>query len=63
MTWYYDGQDIGCLATSGSACGGTNTEITGSPMYLILSLGVNPANPVTLPTAMRIDYVDVWQHA
>jgi hypothetical protein len=62
VTWYYDGQDIGCIESSGSACGSVNSTITSSPMYLILSLGANPSNPITNPTSARIDYVRVWQH-
>jgi beta-glucanase (GH16 family) len=62
VTWYYDGQDIGCLETSGSACGSTNTTIAGAPMYIILSLGSTYAYPVTAPTTMRFADVRVWQH-
>ena len=62
VTWYYDGQDIGCVATSGSECGGVNSTITASPMYLILSLGSNPKFTITAPTRLRVAYVRVWQH-
>jgi beta-glucanase (GH16 family) len=62
ITWYYDGHDIGCLETTGSACGATNTTIAGAPMYLILTLGSDPNGTITAPTNLRIDYVRVWQH-
>lgn len=62
VTYYYDGKDIGCLETSGSACGPANETIAGAPMYLILSLGSNPDYTITAPTSLRIDYVRVWQH-
>ena len=62
VTWYYDGKDIGCLATSGTACGPTNTLISGAPMYIILSLGSNPDYTITAPTSLRVAYVRVWQH-
>jgi beta-glucanase (GH16 family) len=62
VTWYYDGQNIGCVATSGTACGNYNSTITSSPMYLILSIGSNPANTITAPTSMRLQYVRVYQH-
>jgi beta-glucanase (GH16 family) len=62
VTWYYDGKDIGCLETSGSACGATNTTIAGAPMYLILTLGSDPNGTITAPTSLRVDYVRVWQH-
>jgi beta-glucanase (GH16 family) len=62
VTWYYDGKDIGCLETSGSACGATNTTIAGAPMYIILSLGSSYSLPITAPTSLRVDYVRVWQH-
>jgi len=61
VTWYYDGQDIGCVSTS-SACGAYPSEITSSPMYLILTLGATASDPITAPTSMRVDYVRVWQH-
>jgi hypothetical protein len=62
VTFYYDGHDIGCLETSGSACGNTNTTIAGAPMYIILSLGSSYADPITAPTTLRITDVRVWQH-
>jgi hypothetical protein len=31
-------------------------------MYLILSIGSNPANTITAPTSMRLQYVRVYQH-
>jgi hypothetical protein len=31
-------------------------------MYLILSLGSNPADTITAPTSLRVAYVRVWQH-
>jgi beta-glucanase (GH16 family) len=62
VTYYYDGQDIGCLETSGTACGNTNTTIAGAPMYIILSLGSSYANQITAPATLRIAYVRVWQH-
>jgi len=62
VNWYYDGQNIGCIATSGSACGSTNTTITASPMYLILSLASNAADPITAPATYRVDYLRVYQH-
>jgi hypothetical protein len=62
VTWYYDGTEIGCVASSGSECAGANSTITGSPMYLILSLGSNPADTITAPTSLRVAYVRVWQH-
>ena len=62
ITWYYDGQDIGCLETSGTACGATNSTIAGAPMYIILTLGSTNAYTITAPTSLRIDYVRVWQH-
>jgi hypothetical protein len=62
VTWYYDGQDIGCLETSGSACGATNSTIAGAPMYLLMSYGSSNAYTITAPATARIDYVRVWQH-
>jgi beta-glucanase (GH16 family) len=62
VTWYYDGKNIGCIESSGTACGNYNSQITSSPMYLILSLGSNAANQITAPTSMRLQYVRVYQH-
>jgi beta-glucanase (GH16 family) len=62
VTWYYDGKNIGCIETSGTACGNYNSQITSSPMYLILSLGSNASNTITAPTSMRLQYVRVYQH-
>jgi beta-glucanase (GH16 family) len=62
VTWYYDGQDIGCLETTGTACGATNSTIAGAPMYVILSLGSTNAYTITAPTSLRVAYVRVWQH-
>jgi len=62
ITYYYDGQDIGCLETSGSACGPANETIAGAPMYIILSLGSAANGTITAPTNLRVDYVRVWQH-
>jgi beta-glucanase (GH16 family) len=62
VTWYYDGTDIGCVASSGTECGGVNSIVTSSPMYLILSLGSNPDYTITAPTSLRVAYVRVWQH-
>jgi beta-glucanase (GH16 family) len=61
VTWYYDGHDIGCIASTGSACAAVNTTITSSPMYIIMALGSN-INAETAPTSLRVDYVRVWQH-
>ena len=62
ITWYYDGHNIGCIATTGTTCATINTTITSAPMYLILGLGANTNNPITAPTSQRTDYVRVWQH-
>ena len=62
VTWYYDGQNIGCIETSGSTCGNYNTTITSNPMYLILALGSDAANTITAPASQRTDYVRVYQH-
>jgi beta-glucanase (GH16 family) len=62
VTWYYDGQDIGCLETSSSACGATNSTIAGAPMYLLMTYGSSNAYTITAPATARIDYVRVWQH-
>jgi beta-glucanase (GH16 family) len=62
VTYYYDGKDIGCLETSGTACGPNNQTIAGAPMYIILSLGSNPDYTITAPTSLRVAYVRVWQH-
>jgi beta-glucanase (GH16 family) len=62
VTWYYDGQDIGCIESSGTACGNYDSTITSSPMYLILSIGSDAADTITAPTSMRIQYVRVYQH-
>jgi beta-glucanase (GH16 family) len=53
VTYYYDGQQVGTI-TQG---------ITGSPMYVIISLGGDntyggPVGPATL----RVDYVRIWHH-
>jgi beta-glucanase (GH16 family) len=63
VTWYYDGKDIGCIASSGSACGNPNNDstITSSPMYIIFGLGSNAGSEYA-PTSQRMDYVRVWQH-
>jgi beta-glucanase (GH16 family) len=63
VTWYYDGKDIGCVATRGGECGGAKSTIVGSPMYLILSLGSNRSATITAPSSLRVAYVRVWQHA
>ena len=60
VTWYYDGKDIGCIASSGSACGAYDTTITGAPQYLILGMGIG--SPALAPVTQRNDYVRVWQH-
>lgn len=62
VTWYYDGQNIGCVETSGSDCGGAShdSQITGAPQYLILGMGIG--SPAVAPAAQRNDYVRVWQH-
>jgi beta-glucanase (GH16 family) len=62
VTWYYDGKNIGCIESSGTACGNYNSTITSSPMYLILSLGSDASNTITSPTSMRLQYVRVYQH-
>ena len=61
VTWYYDGHDIGCISTTGSACAAVNTTITSSPMYIIMGLG-SSSNAETAPVSLRVDYVRVWQH-
>jgi len=63
VTWYYDGKDIGCIASTGSACGNPNNDstITSSPMYIIFGLGSNAGSEYA-PTSQRMDYVRVWQH-
>jgi hypothetical protein len=60
VTWYYDGRDIGCVESSGTACGGANSTITAAPMYLILGLGAGSST--IAPATQRVDYVRVWQH-
>jgi beta-glucanase (GH16 family) len=62
VTWYYDGQSIGCVESAGSDCGGQSHDatITGDPQYLILGLGVG--SPAVAPATQRNDYVRVWQH-
>ena len=54
VTWYYDGIEVG-HATQG---------ITSKPMYLVLADTVSgKARGVIHPSAMRVTYVRVWQHA
>jgi beta-glucanase (GH16 family) len=60
VTWYYDGHDIGCVESSGSACGPFNSTITGDPMYMILGLGAGSST--IAPASQRVDYVRAWQH-
>lgn len=54
VTFYYDGVDVGSV-TSG---------VTGSPMYLIMGLGIGGGygGAVSVPATMRVQYVRVWQH-
>ena len=52
VTYYYDGIKVGTITTG----------ITGAPMYIILGLGTDPSNTVTVPASQRTDYVRVWQH-
>jgi beta-glucanase (GH16 family) len=51
VTYFYDGQQIGRVASG----------ITGSPMYLVLNLGVSTSisPPVRLPSEMLVDWVRV----
>jgi beta-glucanase (GH16 family) len=62
VTWYYDGVDIGCIETSGSDCGPSNSTITGAPQYLVLGLALNASSPAVFPATQRVAYVRVWQH-
>jgi beta-glucanase (GH16 family) len=54
VTYYYDGRLVGRLT------GG----ITSAPMYLILGLAVGGSysGPISLPSTLLVDYVEVWQH-
>jgi beta-glucanase (GH16 family) len=53
VTYYYDGTPVGHITTG----------ITGAPMYLILSNGVDPTwgGPTSVPSTALVDYVRVWQ--
>jgi beta-glucanase (GH16 family) len=53
ITWYYDGQEVGTVTS----------DVTSSPMQLILDLAVEPGDPVTVPATLRVAYVKLWQHA
>jgi beta-glucanase (GH16 family) len=54
VTYYYDGRVVGKVESS----------ITSAPMYLIINYAIANAigSPTQVPAAMRIDYVQVWQH-
>jgi beta-glucanase (GH16 family) len=54
LTFYYDGGWIGSV----------NSWVTGSPMFLILDLGLGGGwgGAIQAPAEMRTDYVRVWQH-
>jgi beta-glucanase (GH16 family) len=54
VTWYYDGVKIAHV-TQG---------VTSAPMYLVLVDTVSAKAPaIARPSAMRVQYVRVWQHA
>jgi beta-glucanase (GH16 family) len=52
VTYYYDGEKVGSLTT----------DITSSPMYLILENSTGQySGPIVKPATMQIDYVRVWK--
>lgn len=57
VKWYYDGNLVWTLTNANLVSG---YSITSSPLYLILFLQLY-ANPSTVPTTMKVDYVRVWQ--
>jgi hypothetical protein len=54
ITWYYDGTNVGT----------TTTNITSSPMAIILNLATDNTygGPTQTPSTLRTDYIRVWQH-
>jgi len=62
ITWYYDGQNIGCMETQRQHLRATQHHHTSNPMYLILALGSNAANGITDPAQPTHRLVAVYQH-
>jgi beta-glucanase (GH16 family) len=58
ITFYYDGKDMGSVATSDLAGG---AKIAGSPHYFIVNHGLNGNYPVKVPSTLKIDYVRHWK--
>jgi beta-glucanase (GH16 family) len=54
VTYYYDGSEVGRVTTN----------VTASPMYLVLAYTVAEAvgGPIVSPSSMEVDYIRVWQH-
>ena len=55
VTYYYDGVKVGRITRG----------ITSAPMYLIFNLAVGSpySGPVSVPSAMMVDYVRIWQRS
>ncbi|MBN2370445.1 MAG: glycoside hydrolase family 16 protein [Vicinamibacteria bacterium] len=57
ITFYYDGVDVGSVASSDLQGG---ASITGSPQYIIVNLGLDENYEITVPSTLMVDYVRQW---
>lgn len=58
ITFYYDGQDVGSVASADLAGG---AKVTASPHYFIINHGIDGNYAPKVPSTLKVDYVRHWQ--